>query len=174
MVCYCVYLSRRVTGTHRFGMCIFRLVGLLLLAVLVPSANGHAPEPCVTTFHEFEKAAINDSPGNVEALVTAFYETNKPAPLSVHVVYHINSSNGTDTIISADPNCRPGKEMWFWLPSPVFMFVEPTKLNLCALYTLNYISHWKPRRAHLYVPSICNISHNRFNFLNDLTSRVRM
>ena len=146
------------------------VVGLLL--VLMPSANGHVLQPCVSTFHEFEKTTIKENPANVEALVTAFYAANMPVPLSVHVVYHINSSNGTDSVISTDSNCHPGKEMWLWLPSPVFMLVEPTKLNLCALYTLNYFSHWTPRQVHIYVPNICNISHNRFNFLSDLTSRV--
>lgn len=155
-------------------MSVPRLVGFLLVAVLVPFPNGHVSATCVSTFNEFEKAAIKDSPGNVEALVTAFYETNKPVPLSVQVVYHVNSSNGTDndTFISTDPSCHSGKEMWLWVPSPVFLFMEPTKLNLCALFTLNYFSHWNPTQAHIYVPEICNITHNQFNFVNDFTSRV--
>ena len=152
---------------------IMRLVVPLLVAILLPSACVRASGSCVATFNEFEKASIYNSPSNVEALVTAFYETNGPVPLSVQVVYHIILSNGTDTIISVDPNCPPGKEMWLWVASAVFIFMEPTKLNLCALFTLNYFQNWSPRHTHLYVPSICNISQNQFNFLNDLTSRVR-
>ena len=147
------------------------VVGLFLTAVLVPSTNGHMVEPCVATFYEFEKATVKESPGNVQALVAAFYEANRPVPLSVQVVYHV-TSNGTDTVLSTNPDCPSGDELWLWLPSPVFMFVEPTKLNLCALYTLNYFRHWTPRRAHIHVPYICNQTHRRFNFYNDLTSRV--
>ena len=152
-------------------MSVTKFVSLLLVAIVVPSAYGHAPGPCVTAFYEFEKAVI-DNPANIDALVTAFYETNGAVPLSVQVVYHVNSSNGTDTIPSVDPQCAPGKEIWLWVASPVFIFMEPTKLNLCALFTLNYFKSWSPRIAHLHVPSICNISQNPFNFLNDLTARV--
>ena len=147
------------------------VVGLFLAAILVPSANGHMFEPCVATFYDFEQATAKENPGNVQALVTAFYEANRPVPLSVQVVYHV-TFNGTDAILSTDPDCPSGDEVWLWVPSPVFMFVEPTKLNLCALYTLNYFSHWKPRKAHIHVPNICNQTHKRFNFYNDLTSRV--
>ncbi|MDA8002608.1 MAG: hypothetical protein MPL62_15115 [Alphaproteobacteria bacterium] len=168
-------MSEFVEPAHRFFMALPRFVGFLLIAVvLVNLTHEHGADACVATFYEFEKAAVIDSPSNLEALVAAFYETNKPVPLSVQVVYHINSSNGTDSdsYISTDPQCPQGKEMWLWVPSPVFLFMEPTKLNLCALFTLNYFSQWDPPQAHLYVPDICNISHNRFNFLNDLTSRV--
>lgn len=126
---------------------------------------------CVKTFHEFEKATIFDNLDNVNALVDAFFKPNRPSPLSVHVIYHFN---GTSAFISTDPECPPEKEMWLWIPSPVFLFMEPTKLNLWALFTLNFFNNWStgPRVAHIYVPDICNISHNKFNFLNDLTSRV--
>lgn len=147
------------------------VVALFLVAVLVPSANGLMVEPCMTTFYEFEQATVKEKPGNVQALVTAFYEANRPVPLSVQVVYHV-TYNGTDTILSTNPDCSPGDEVWLWVPSPVFLFVEPTKLNLCALYMLNYFRHWKPRKAHIHVPNICNQSHRQFNFFNDLTSRV--
>ena len=136
------------------------LVSILLVAVLVPLVHGDDSDICVTTFYEFENAAISESPGNVDALVREFYATNKPVPLSVQVVYHVNSSNGTDTFISTDPDCPPGKEIWLWVASPVFIFMEPTKLNLCALFILNYFQDWNPPKAHLYVPNICNISYN--------------
>ena len=112
---------------------------LLLAFVLVPSAYGLALNTCVTSFKEFEKAAIANV-SNVEALVNAFYRANSPFPQSVQVVYHVNSSNGTDTIISTDPKCPSGEEVWLWVPSLVFIFTEPTKLNRYALYTLNYFS----------------------------------
>ena len=139
---------------------------ILLVSVLAPSANA-----CVTSFSEFEKATIANV-SNVEALVRAFYRVNSPFPLSVQVVYHINSSNGTETI-STDPSCPPGKEVWLWVPSPVFTFAEPTKLNLYALNTLNYFSYWRPRKADILVPEICSMHLNQFNFVNDFTMRVR-
>ena len=153
--------------------CIIFTTLLVLTFAFVSSASGKSPDVCVTSFSDFEKAAITDNASNVQALVKAFYKTNSIFPLSVQVVYHVNSSNGTDTIISSDPvHCAPGKEVWLWVSSPVFIFMDPTRLNMYATYTLNYFHHWKPRKANIYVPAICNISHNQFNFLNDLTMQV--
>ena len=148
------------------------LLNCLLTAVLVPLAYCHAAEECLTSFTEFERRSILDNPGNMDALANAFYKTNWPFPLSVHIVYRTNSSNGTDTIISTDPNCPAGKEMWLWIPSPVFIFMDPTKLNAYALNTLNYFDSWNPPVATIYVPSICSVNHTQFNFLNDMTMRV--
>ena len=147
---------------------------LLLVTFLVCSAHGHDSDSCVTEFYEFEKATVNDNPSNVDALVKAFYKPNKPTPLSVQIVYHVNFSNGTDTIVSTDPNCSLGNEIWLWLPSPVFIFIEPSKLNWCALLTLYYFQPWIPHQADIHVPNICNVSTSNydFNFLNDFTSRV--
>ena len=142
------------------------LIFLLLAPVLASFAFA-----CVTSFSEFEKAAIANVT-NVEGLVKAFYKANRPFPLSVQVVYHVNSSNGADTIISTDPSCPPGKEVWLWVPSPVFIFIEPTKLNLYALSTLNYFSYWRPQKADVFLPEICPMSPNQFNFINDFTMRV--
>ena len=163
-------------------MSTFAVVALLLAAALC-SAYGRIP--CVDTFGEFEKAVLNNS-DNVQALVRAFYQPNLPIPLSVQVVYHIKSmppvltgnallnvikwSQRTD-IISTDRSCPAGNEIWMWVSSPVFIFVEPTKLDLCALFTLNFFQWWTPPNAHIYIPIICNTT-NRFNFLNDLTSKV--
>ena len=107
-----------------------------VLVALVLSAAGIASDGCVNCFSEFEKATITENSANVDALVHAFYEANSVFPLSVQVVYHMNSSNGTD-FISTDPNCPPGEEMWLWVPSPVFIFINPTMLNEYALFTLN-------------------------------------
>lgn len=148
------------------------LLYCLLTVVLVPWTYCHATEECITTFAEFERRSMLDNPGNMDALTKAFYRTNWPFPLSVQIVYRTNSSNGTDTIISTDPTCPPGKEMWLWIPSPVFIFMDPTKLNLYALNTLNYFSSWSPPVATVYVPSTCNVNHSQFNFLNDMTMRV--
>ena len=156
----------------RMAVCSSVLLGLVLATVPILSAHGDATKDCVTSFMALERAAILDSPSNVEALVEAFYEPNGAFPLSVQVVYHTNLSNGTDTIISTDPNCPPGKEIWLWVPSPILIFIEPSKLNMYALYTLHYFSDWRPPRVHISVPDICDKDHNRFNFLNDLTMRV--
>ena len=151
-------------------MCNFGVVGLFLAAVLLCSADVHASDQCVETFDEFEKAFLNNS-DNVQALVRVFYQPNLPTPLSVQVVYHVKSTQGTDAILSTDQSCPTGKEIWLWVASPVFDYMGPAKLNLCALFTLNYFQWWTPRIAHVYVPTICNGT-NRFNFLNDLTSKV--
>ena len=146
---------------------------LVLAFTLVSSASGKSPDTCVTSFSDFEKAAITDNASNVQALVEAFYQTNSIFPLSVQVVYHVNSSNGTDTIISSDPvHCAPGKEVWLWVSSPVSIFIDPTRLNIYALFVLNYFSPWEHRVASIHVPNICNISRDQFNFLNDLTMKV--
>ena len=144
-----------------------------VLAVLVLSAAGIASDNCVKSFSDFKEATITDNSINVDALVSAFYEANSVFPLSVQVVYHMNSSNGTDIIISTDPNCPLGEEMWLWVPSPVFIFINPTRLNSYALFTLNYFTPWTPRLVNITVPSICNKNNlSHFNFLNDLTMRV--
>ena len=127
---------------------------------------------CVSSFAEFQRIAISGNEKNVEEIHRSFYGANQPFPLSVQVVYHVNSSNGTDTIISTDPHCPPGKEMWLWIPSPVFIFLEPTKLNEYALHTMNYFTKWEPRKAEIYVPEICDSGNTQFNILNEMTSRV--
>ena len=142
----------------------------VLALVYVSSASaGKTSETCVASFSDFEKAAITDNANNVQALVRAFYQVNSVFPLSVEVVYHVNSSNGTGSIISV--NSR--KEVWLWVPSPVFIFIDPTRLNMYALYTLNYFADWSPPQVDLYIPNICNKSLNQFNFLNELTMKVR-
>ena len=153
--------------------CIIFATLIVLTFALVSSASGKSPDACVTSFSDFEKAAITGTASNVQALVEAFYQTNSIFPLSVQVVYHGNSSNGTDTTISTDPvHCVPGKEVWLWVSSPVFIFADPTRLDRYALFVLNYFSPWEPRVASIHVPNICNISRDQFNFLNDLTMRV--
>ena len=154
-------------------ICMLRLWFLVLGTILVPTTNGLGSDiSCVTSFSEFEEVAIKDNARNVESLIKAFYRTNTAFPLSVQVIYHINSRNGTSTAFSADPSCPPGEEMWLWVPSPVFIFIEPTKLNEYALHTMNYFSYWTPQRTNISVPDICDIGLNRFNFLNDFTMRV--
>ena len=143
----------------------------LAAVVLVLTANTEGS--CVSSFAEFEKIVIRENVKNQEEIYWSFYDVNQPFPLSVQVVYHVNSSNGTDTIISTDPkNCSPGKEMWLWVPSPIFIFFEPTKLNEYALRTMNYFMAWDPRKAHIYVPEICDSGNTQFNILNEMTSRV--
>ena len=154
------------------AVCIVIISTASVLAVLALSAAGIASDGCVNSFSDFEKATITDNSANVDALVHAFYEANSVFPLSVQVVYHMNSSNGTDSIISTDPNCPPGEEMWLWIPSPVFLFINPTRLNEYALFTLNYFTPWIPRLVNITVPSLCNKNLSHFNFLNDLTMRV--
>ena len=147
------------------------LFSFILPLVFLFSVCWHATgsSSCVKTYSEFEYATINANPDNVNALVGTFFRPNRPSPILVHVIYHINWTN---TSISAT-GCSPEKEMWLWVPSPVFMFLEPNKLNQWALYTLNFFNSWSnTRRVHIYVPMICNFDHDAFNFLNDFTSKV--
>lgn len=139
-----------------------------LLSVCIASTTGS----CVSSIAEFERIAISDNVENQGAIYRSFYSVNKPFPLSVQVVYQVNSSNGTNTFISTDSNCPPGKEMWLWVPSPIFIFIEPTKLNEYALRAMNYFTEWKPKKAHIYVPEICGNEKDRFNIINEMTSRV--
>ena len=139
-----------------------------VVVVFVPNTEGS----CVSSFAEFERIAIWKNEANQEEIHRSFYGVNQRFPLSVQVIYHVNSSNGTDTIISTDPNCPPGKEMWLWIPSPIFIFSEPTKLNEFALRTMNYFAKWNPQKANIYVPEICDSGNTQFNILNEMTSRV--
>ena len=148
------------------------LTRIFLLAAVVLVCTASAKESCVSSIADFERIAIHENVENRAEIHRSFYGVNKPFPLSVQVVYHVNSSNGTDTIISADPNCPPGKEMWLWVPSPVFIFIEPTKLNEYALRTMNYFAQWNPQKADIHVPEICGDEMSRFNILNEMTSRV--
>ena len=146
----------------------------VLALVFVSSAGaGKTSETCVASFSDFEKAAITDNANNVQALIKAFYQVNSAFPLSVEVVYHVNSSNGTGSIIAVNSDCVSRKEVWLWVPSPVFIFIDPTRLNMYAFYTLNYFADWSARQVDLYIPNICNKSLNHFNFLNQLTMKVR-
>ena len=146
--------------------------GILSLAALLSVCIAGTKESCVSSIAEFERIAVRENVENQGAIHRSFYGVNKPFPLSVQVVYHVNSSNRTNTFISTDPNCPPGKEMWLWIPSPIFLFVEPTKLNEYALRAMNYFTQWKPMKADIYVPEICGNEKDRFNIINEMTSRV--
>ena len=152
--------------------CVLSISALIVLgSILVSPACGMSTNnSCVTSFSAFQKAVIADD-ANVEGLAKAFYKANSPFPLSVKVVYHVNSSNGTD-IISTNPDCPTREEFWLWVPSPVFIFMSPTKLNLYALFTLNYFRNFQPPEVSISVPNICNTSTSQFNFLTDFTMRV--
>ena len=161
-----------VVGQLSCQVMVFSCKEFLSLIAVVLFFTDHTEGSCVSSFAEFERIAIYENETNREEIHGSFYGVNQPFPLSVQVVYHVNSSNGTDTIISTDPNCPPGKEMWLWVPSPIFIYVEPTKLNEYALRTMNYFKKWTPPKAHIYVPEICDIGNTQFNILNEMTSRV--
>lgn len=96
------------------------VVALLLAALLLTSTYGCPSNSCVETFDELEKAVLNNS-DNVQALVRAFYQPNVPNPLSVRVVYHVESvstaahplldikwSHSSDAIFSTDQDLAVG------------------------------------------------------------------
>ena len=143
-------------------MCIL----VLLALILVSSADEGVPAPaCVTSFTAFEKAVIDDH-HNAEALAKAFYEANSLFSLSVQIVYRVISSNGTE-IISTNSDCPPKEEFWLWVPSPVFIFLEPTKLNIYALYMLNFFIRLGASAVNISVPNTCSTV-----LVNDFTMQV--
>ena len=151
---------------------LFTCKEILSLTAVVLVFTASTEGSCVSSIAEFERIAIHENVENRAEIHRSFYGVNDPFPLSVQVVYHVNSSNGTDPIISTDPSCPPGKEIWLWIPSPVFIFIEPTKLNEYALRTMNYFTKWSPPKARILVPEICGSENTRFNILNEMTSRV--
>ena len=144
---------------------------IVSFAVVAAVASGEAH--CMSTYTEFEEKVIVNRPQNQENLFQAFYQPNRPFPLSVRIVYHVNTSNGTDQILSTDLDCPHEQEIWMWIPSSIYLFVEPTKLNVLALYTLNYFKSWTPPTAHILIPQTA-CQHNQISskFLTEMTMMV--
>ena len=123
---------------------------------------------CVSSYYQFEEAAITNNSENSDALFSTLYKPNQPLPYSVTVLYQIQLPNGTTQRISSDPNCP--SELWMWTYSPVFLMVEPSLFNRFTLYTINYFSRWKSPTVNLMVPLPCEAS--KFNFFAKMTMCV--
>ena len=120
---------------------------------------------CVSSYYQFEEAAITNNLENIDALFSTLYKPNQPLPYSVTVLYQVRLPNGTTQRISSDPNCP--SELWMWTYSPVFLMVEPSLLNRFTAYTINYFRTWKSPTVTLTVPLPCEAS--TFDFLTKMT-----
>ena len=123
---------------------------------------------CMSSYYQFEEAAITNNSENIDALFSTLYKPNQPLPYSVTVLYQVQLPNGTTQRISSDPNCP--SELWMWTYSPVFLMVEPSLLNRFTVYTINYFRTWKSPTVTLTVPLPCEDS--AFDFLTRMTMSV--
>ncbi len=142
------------------------LLILLMCSTAVGSEGQNAT--CVSSYHQFEEAAITNDSENTDALFSTLYKPNQPLPYSVTVLYQVKLPNGTTQRISSDPTCP--SELWLWTYSPVFLLSEPSLFNRFTAYTINYFRTWKPPTVTLTVPLPCEAS--TFAFLNMMTMCV--
>ena len=145
--------------------CAFVFV-LLMCSAVVGSEEQNTTS--VSSYYQFEEAAITNNSENIDALFSTLYKPNQPLPYSVTVLYQVQLPNGTIQRISSDPNCP--SELWMWTYSPVFLMVEPSLFNRFTLYTINYFSRWKSPTVNLTVPLFCEAS--KFDFFAKMTMCV--
>ena len=175
--------SNKVHGSAREssrlkGMCIdmtttfLPTVALASLLVLLTCSTAVGSEEqnttCVSSYYQFEEAAITNNSENIDALFSTLYKPNQPLPYSVTVLYQVQLPNGTTQRISSDPNCP--SELWMWSYSPVFLVAEPSLFNRFTVYTMNYFKTWQSPTVTLTVPLPCEAS--TFDFLNTMTMSV--
>ena len=175
--------SNKVHGSARElsclrGMCIDMIpaflctVALASLVVLLMCSTAVGSEgqntTCVSSYYQFEEAAITNDSENTDALFSTLYKPNQPLPYSVTVFYQVKLPNGTTQRISSDPNCP--SELWQWTYSPVFLLAEPNLFNRFTAYTINYFRIWQSPTVTLTVPLPCEAS--TFDFLTRMTMSV--
>ena len=143
-------------------------VWCLVAACCLDLGRTKAVPTCVSVYHEFEEAAITNSPANVHSLFSLLYSPNQPLPFSVVIHYQVQLPNGTTVRVSSDTGCP--SEIWMWTYSPVFLWFEPSLLNKLTLYAMNGVVHWKSPTVTLTVPLPCqNVS---YSFFNEMTMAV--
>ena len=91
------------------------------------------------------------------------------SPYSVIVTYQTVLPNKTHVNIPAESSC-PYTQVWIWLSSPIFLYLEPTSLNRHILYTLNYFEQWIPPHVTITVPYPCDDLMERF--MQEITTSV--
>ena len=123
---------------------------------------------CVDNYLIFEEETFSNNSENRMKLYQAFYTPNTHLPYSVIVTYQA-VLNGARVNISADPSC-PYTEVWIWLSSPTFLYLEPTSLNRHTLFTLNYFEEWIPPHVTITVPYPCQDQAERF--MQEMTTSV--
>ena len=142
-------------------MMLWRLLILSLLSSTVYS--------CVDNYLNFEKETFGNSDENRLKLYKAFYSIDTHLTFSVMVTYQTVLPNRTHVNISTDPSC-PYTQVWIWLSSPVFLYLELTSFNLYTFYTLNYFEEWIPPHVTITVPYPCD-DHVEI-FMQEMTSAV--
>ena len=145
------------------------LASLLILLTCSTTVGSEGQNTtCVSSYHQFEEAAITNNSENIDALFSTLYKPNQPLPYSVTVLYQVQLPNGTTQRISSDPNCP--SELWMWTYSPVFLLAEPSLFNRFTLYTINYFKVWHLPTVTIMAPCPCNSSISVF--LNRMTMSV--
>ena len=155
-----------MTPASFFTTTLTSLLVLLMCSTAVGSEGQNTT--CVSSYYQFEEAAITNNSENIDALFSTLYKPNQPLPYSVTVLYQVRLPNGNTQRISSDPNCP--SELWMWTYSPVFLMVEPSIYNRFTAYTINYFRTWKSPTVNLMVPLPCKAS--TFDFLNTMTMCV--
>ena len=141
----------------------------MLWQLLILSLLSDTVHSCVDNYLNFEKQTFGNSDDNRLKLYKAFYSANTHLPYSVMVTYQTVLPNRTHVNISTDPSC-PYTQVWIWLSSPVFLYLEPTSLNRHTLYTLNYFEEWIPPHVTITVPYPCDDHMERV--MQEMTSSV--
>ena len=143
------------------------LVKCAIFCLYLWSTSG-ATHSCVNSYIDFiDQTFVNNSENRLK-LYQAFYPPNSHLPYSVVVTYQ-TVVNGTQVNISTDPICS-NKQVWIWLSSPVFLFLEPTSLNRHTLFTLNYFEEWIP--PHLTINSPYPCQDQKETFMQQATTSV--
>ena len=155
-----------MTPASFFTTTLTSLLVLLMCFTAVGSEGQNTT--CVSSYYQFEEAAIRNNSENIDALFSTLYKPNQPLPYSVTVLYQVRLPNGTTQRISSDPNCP--SELWMWSYSPVFLVAEPSLFNRLTVYTMNYFKTWQSPTVTLTVPLPCETS--TFDFLNTMTMSV--
>ena len=124
---------------------------------------------CVDSYLDFEEQTFGNNSENRLKLYQAFYPPNDHLPYSVVVSYQAVLPNGTQVNISTNPSC-PYTQVWIWLSSPVFLFLEPTSLNRHTLFILNYFEEWIPPHVTITTPYPCQDQAE--GFLQQITTSV--
>ena len=155
-----------MTPASFFTTTLTSLLVLMMCSTAVGSEGQNTS--CVSSYYQFEEAAITNNSENIDALFSTLYKTNQPLPYSVTVLYQVQQPNGTTQRISSDPNCP--SELWMWTYSPVFLLFEPSLFNRFTVYTINYFRTWKSPTVNLTVPLPCEAS--TFDFFTKMTMSV--
>ena len=144
----------------------------LLLPVLVHGSTHQQDLLCTDSYAKFESASVGSNVSGIHIrnqLYEAFYTPNRHFPYSVRITYQLILDNGTRFNLSSDQDCST--ELWVWMSSPAFLYVEPTYLNRYLLFTLNYFMEWIPPHV-VITTTVAPCTDKISDFFNRMTSAV--